>query len=572
MKSTIVMSTLILAGLCAVAGAQQRPPQQQPPGAAGPSYGLPPVLPVAPLDESQLSDEDKKRLEAFRKGGLPEGATFEDLVAWFLTPRAYPKEAVVKIDEKHANPHPGMSGWIMEIVREEGDTIWLKGLPPENPDSMLHTLWERREQAELYAKQEAPNWERAFFLDFKAELVPPPFMESLHFEPSSARLPAQGRWQMSFALADMNGDGIDDLVFPPQRLGVAHPSIFLGSGKGQFAYWSEARWTGQVPWDYGGVAAADLDGDGDQDLVFGIHFKPQFVVFNGGDGTFGEFKQLPSPDPRVSSRAPAVADFDGDGRLDVAFLAEINYDQSTSQPVETAPTLWVVLNRADGTWEVKGRKDLGAEGLPHLVIGDNLRADDVDRDGRPDLVLASTMTDFRHLVFLNRGADGWEALEDRGVLSNAYHFDVLLDPAGGEVRQLFGAFNQFLLVDGQNKVLTGIIRYQWSAEGVVSDGVPLVVAAEPTVPYFRLAVGDLNGDGRTDLVAGRKNGGLEVFIQTEDGDFYLEKSPELEAPGTAYHIQLVDLDGDGLDDIAASFATKDERPGGVRVWLTRTGT
>ena len=78
-----------------------------------------------------------------------------------------------------------------------------------------------------------------------------------------------------------------------------------------------------------------------------------------------------------------------------------------------------------------------------------------------------------------------------------------------------------------------------------------------------------DGDDRTDLVAGRKSGGLEVYLQTEEGYFYRELGAELDGVGRAYDIRLVDLDGDGRDDIVAGCAPEGERPGGVYVWLSR---
>jgi hypothetical protein len=85
-----------------------------------------------------------------------------------------------------------------------------------------------------------------------------------------------------------------------------------------------------------------------------------------------------------------------------------------------------------------------------------------------------------------------------------------------------------------------------------------------------VVAGDLNGDGLTDLVAGRRGGGLEAFIQGPAGHFSLERGGELDGLGRPYCIRLQDLNGDGLDDIIASYSPrKEELAGGVHVWLTR---
>jgi hypothetical protein len=128
------------------------------------------------------------------------------------------------------------------------------------------------------------------------------------------------------------------------------------------------------------------------------------------------------------------------------------------------------------------------------------------------------------------------------------------------------------MINGNNQARTGLIRYQWTDDGLMSPDGPVYFDDDRTNPYSRIGVGDLNGDGQTDLVAGRTKGGLEVWIALGNGDYVLEKSPELNQLGRAFDIHLVDLDDDGRDDIAASFVVVDETPGGVGVWLTESAS
>jgi hypothetical protein len=548
MFATVALMTLV----AAVGWGQDEGPEG--------AKGEPPAS-VAPAPESDvLSEEESAQLQQM-SGGKRKWETWSEFVGWWMTPRPFDKKYVVRIDEKYAYPHV-VSSVKMEIVREDEDHIWLRGASPEDPHSPLYKLWARREadQAiELEWQEIAAEPGGINYVDFTAEVVPPPFMESLEFQRRGEGLPTAGLWQMGFAVADMNEDGHLDLVFPPRRKAYpAAPSIYLGNGEGGFSYWREAKWPVEMPWDYGDVAAADFDGDGHQDVAFAIHFKAQFVLYGDGAGRFHRGGILRPPDPRITSRAVVAADFDGDGRQDLGFAAEIDYDLTTNAQVEAAPTVWVQFNRGE-SW------DLSTKSLPRNLIADVIRATDLNRDGRSEMVLSTNTLGMRRLVFSYSDSDGWQGGEHRGMLSAAYQFDV--EPADDE---LFAAFVQFRVLEDGTEARNGLVRYPPPSDGEdFTIGTPVVWDKERNDVFFRLGVGDLDGDGRTDLVAGRKSGDLEVYLQTEEGYFYRERGDELDGVGRAYDIRLVDLDGDGRDDIVAGCASEGERPGGIYVWLSR---
>jgi hypothetical protein len=116
---------------------------------------------------------------------------------------------------------------------------------------------------------------------------------------------------VSVASADLNGDGILDLVVGNST--TNYLSIFLGHGDGTFQASPIYYRVGNNPLS---IAVADLNGDGKLDLaVANVNDNYVSILQGNGDGTFSEAINYAAA---KGPSAIAVGDFNGDGRSDLA--------------------------------------------------------------------------------------------------------------------------------------------------------------------------------------------------------------------------------------------------------------
>jgi hypothetical protein len=345
----------------------------------------------------------------------------------------------------------------------------------------------------------------------------------------ATRLAARGQWRQGFELADLDGDGNLDIVHGPPRKGDGRPKIFLGDGAGGWRLWREATFE-SPPLDYADVAVADFDGDGHLDLAFAVHLRGLIVLRGDGKGAFrrwGEGLPYWIPEtleeaPPYSSRTVAAVDWNRDGRPDLLTVGEgprivrvPGANTPDFQHGDRGPILF--LNRGGGQWE---RYDQGTG--KDMIFGDDLAVGDFDGDGLSDFAVASRVRGLTRLVHMGRPDGGWEEV------------------ALGELARP-GSYGSVHAVDldgdGRDEILLGYGASagedDWTGVDLVEleDGAwrreAVTAVKEKRGTVTALATGDVDGDGRLDVVALTGAGDRWLLLGDARGGFVREESPEM---------------------------------------------
>ncbi|HUU83130.1 MAG TPA: FG-GAP-like repeat-containing protein [Phycisphaerae bacterium] len=233
---------------------------------------------------------------------------------------------------------------------------------------------------------------------------------------AARRVVASGLSARSVAAEDLDGDDYPDLAVI-SRSPVGGVVIFRNDGQAVFADsvsvevgFEPGTSPGDLAVDGGplGVSIGDLDGDGDADLAVPRQGGLVTVLLNNGALQFELVADVGIPvrasGPDASVLGPyelSVADFDGDGRADLGTVVgqrTANQDGSTS--VTTTPA--VLLNGGDGTvWDVVQFPIASSETTDPADFADRqaeVRAADLDDDGRADLIVESLSSDEVYLL------------------------------------------------------------------------------------------------------------------------------------------------------------------------------
>ena len=352
-------------------------------------------------------------------------------------------------------------------------------------------------------------------------------------------------------LTDFNHDGNIDIVVGSGAadiitgdFGSGNIGVLLGNGDGTFQgtlYSAGARPQA--------IAAGDLNHDGKPDLIVAnIGSNSLTVLLNQGNGTFGSGTTMGLSPPNGNPASPAsvqIADVNGDGKMDAVFA------------VQGGGAVGIALGNGSGALQTPAYFTTGA-GATYVAVGD------LNGDGKPDLVVANEGT------LMNSGTDSGSVStllgNGDGTFKAATNFTTGVAPGGIAIQDVNGDGKPDLVV--LNLGLTqgfttpadpgGLTVLFGNGDGTFQKGSNYSAGINPSA----IAVGDLNGDGKPDIVVTttQPNFQFDVAVLLNKGDGTFGSPAFMTGQFGMTDIKIVDLNADGKPDLVVASCCGDTQP------------
>jgi hypothetical protein len=198
------------------------------------------------------------------------------------------------------------------------------------------------------------------------------------FTDATDRLPARSEGN-GFDIGDVNGDGLPDVVVG--NSGDAGQNFLWLNDGARPGYFVDGT-TGGLPTvddDTQDITLADLDGDGDLDMVVANENPPSRLLLNDGRGRFTEHPERLELRVPLETRQAHVFDATGDGHPDIVLLNLT----SNNRQYDKDPRVRLLVN--DGRGSFRDESDARLPGNRFSVWGGTPM--DFDHDGDLDLVI-----------------------------------------------------------------------------------------------------------------------------------------------------------------------------------------
>ncbi|WP_422858746.1 FG-GAP repeat domain-containing protein [Flagellimonas sp. S174] len=285
---------------------------------------------------------------------------------------------------------------------------------------------------------------------------------------------------------------------------------------------------------------ADLDSDGDLDILIANEHRPNILLINDGKGKFTNESTLRIPQVDHDSEDIDIADFDSDGDLDIIVVSE---DDKTNE---------FYLNNGDGTFSDEGSR------IPVAGTSNSVIVFDINSDGHIDVLIGNNG---QNNVLIN---DGKGYFKDE----TSQRFDEFIDVTQDlTLADIDNDGDKDLLVgnEGANRIMINTGKGFFKDQSL--DRLPYRTEPEET---REVDVADIDGDGDLDILYGNVQAFVENALRQNrlllnDGKGFFSDITKTHLPkddNRCFGVAFLDIDNDGDEDIMTG-NTNGPRFGGI---------
>lgn len=326
------------------------------------------------------------------------------------------------------------------------------------------------------------------------------------------------------------------------------------------------------------VECADLDKDGDPDMVIAMEFRPNVLLLNDGTGkmVYSSIGRLPQKNH--DSEDIALGDFDRDGDLDIIFVSEDDHIHeyylndgkavfsdasdrflfnSTANAVDAADfdndgDLDIIMGNQGQDFFLlnDGKGNFTDETKSRMPVDNNTTQDvqsgDIDKDGDLDLVLGN---EDGNRIYLNDGKGVFsDATAERlpGANEETRKVDIVDIDKDGDLDLFFSNVDFGKNKDKANRILIN------NGKGMFKDETAPRYKGENNMNTGDVAFTDLDGDKDLDVVVANLFGSYSQVLENDGKGVFTEITDQVfssRITGDAISVEITDLDKNGKPEV-----------------------